>query len=155
VSSRQAVAAGTYLALFLLGLAQAVLGAFFYSSGPVPLAALGFDVAICCSCLLGGWGMSRPAGALAPAAGWFVTAFLLASGTPGGSILITATTAGTSFLFGGAAGAAVGLVAAFVLWSRGGSRGARAGSGGGDLAADSLHGRALLSRAGKRQRRGS
>jgi hypothetical protein len=113
----QAIAIGAYLALFLFGIAQAMLGAFFYGSGPVPLAAIGFDVAVFGTCLLGGWGMRRAAGALAPACGWFVAAFVLASGTPGGSVLITATTAGTWFLFGGAASAAAGLVTVFLVWS--------------------------------------
>ncbi|GEM_PF-2243688 len=109
-----------YLMLFLFGASQALLGAFFYSSGPVPLAAIAFDLAIFGTCVLGGWGMRRPAGGLAPAAGWFLAAFVLASGTPGGSILITATAAGSWFLFGGAATAAAGLVVAFTVWSRAG-----------------------------------
>src|ERR1022692_2088492 len=115
-----AVTTVAYLTLVLLGAAQALVGAFFYSSGPAPLAAVGFDLAIAASCLLGGWGMRRPAGALAPAAAWFLTAFALASGTHDGSVLITATTAGTWFLFGGAASVAAGLIAAVSLWSRGG-----------------------------------
>ncbi len=113
-----AVTTVAYLTLVLLGAAQALVGAFFYSSGPAPLAAVGFDLAIAASCLLGGWGMRRPAGALAPAAAWFLTAFALASGTHDGSVLITATTAGTWFLFGGAISAVAGLVVAFVVWSR-------------------------------------
>jgi hypothetical protein len=120
VTADTAKTAGTYLTLMVLGAAQALVGAFFYSSGPVPLAAIGFDVAIFASCLLGAWGMRRPAGALAPAAAWFLTAFALASGTHDGSVLITATTAGTWFLFGGATSAAAGLVAAFAIWSRSG-----------------------------------
>jgi len=113
----RAVTVGAYLALFLLGMAQAILGAFFYDSGPVPIAAIGFGAAIFGTCLLGGWGLRRPAGALAPAAGWLIAAFVLASGTSGGSVLITATTAGTWFLFGGAASAAAGLVTVFLVWS--------------------------------------
>jgi hypothetical protein len=113
----RAAAVGVYLTLLLFGAAQAVLGAFFFDSGPVPLAAIGFDVAIFGTCLLGGWGTRRSAGGLAPALGWFLTAFLLASGTSGGSVVITATAAGTWFLFGGAAATAAGLIVGFVLWS--------------------------------------
>ena len=120
VKADTAKTAAAYLTLLVLGAAQALVGAFFYSSGPVPLAAIGFDVAICASCLLGAWGMRRPAGGLAPAAAWFLTAFALASGTHDGSVLITATTAGTWFLFGGAASVAAGLIAAFAIWSRAG-----------------------------------
>jgi hypothetical protein len=115
-----------YLALVLFGLAQGVLGTFFYGSGPAPLAALGFDAAIFATCLLGAWGLRRPAGGLAPAVGWIVAAFVLANGTSGGSVLIAAATAGEVFLFGGAASVAVGVVVAFTVWSRS----ARAGRGG-------------------------
>jgi len=107
-----------YLALFLLGLAEAMVGAFFYSVGPVPLAAVGFDLAIAGTCLFGGWGMSRPSGGLAPAAGWLIGVFVLASGTPAGSVLITATRAGSWFLVGGAISAAAAVVAAFIVWTR-------------------------------------
>ena len=121
----------TYVLLVLFGMAQAMLGAFFYGSGPAPLASLGFDLAIFASCLLGAWGLRRPAGGLAPAAGWFLVAFVLASGTSGGSVLVAASTAGEWFLFGGAASAAFGVVAAFTAWSRSGraGRGRRARSG--------------------------
>jgi hypothetical protein len=111
--------------LFLLGVGQALVGAFFYSSGPVPLAAIGFDLAIFCSCVVGGWGMRRPLGGLAPAAGWFLAAFVLGSGTSGGSVLITASTAGTWFLFGGSACGAIGVVVVFTIWSRSGRSGGR------------------------------
>jgi hypothetical protein len=53
-----------------------------------------------------------------PAVGWFVAAFVLAMGTKGGSVLITNTSAGEWFLFGGAACAAAGALAAFARWSR-------------------------------------
>jgi hypothetical protein len=108
----------TYLALLLLGLAVGVLGAFFYGSGPAPIAAVAFDLAIGASCLLGAWGTRTVIGGLAPAVGWFAVAFLLARGTSGGSILITATAAGEWFLFGGALGAAFGLIAGLAAWAR-------------------------------------
>jgi hypothetical protein len=101
----------TYVMLVLFGMAQALLGTFFYGSGPAPLASIGFDVAILATCLLGAWGLGRALGGVAPAVGWFIVAFVLASGTPGGSVLITASSAGEWFLFGGAAGATAGLIA--------------------------------------------
>jgi hypothetical protein len=110
----------TYVMLVLFGAAQAVVGTFFYGSGPAPYASLGFDLLILATCLLGAWGLDRPSGGLAPAAGWFVVAFLLASGTPGGSVLISATAAGEWFLFGGASAACAGVIAAFTIWSRSG-----------------------------------
>jgi len=49
--------------------------------------------------------------------GWFITSFVLAMGTPGGSVVITNTTAGKWYLFGGSACAAAGVVFGFVRWS--------------------------------------
>jgi len=106
-----------YVALFLFGLLQALIGCFQYSRGPVPLAAAGFGLAILATCLLGAWGMRTALGGLMPGVGWFVAAFVLATGTQGGSVLITNTTAGQWFLFGGAACAAVGCVLSYVGWS--------------------------------------
>ncbi len=113
-----ATTAAVYAVLVLLGLAQGVFGAFFFAAGPVPLAAIIFDLLIFSTCLFGGWGARRPAGALAPAVGWFCATFVLAMSTPAGSIVITAGSAGEWFLFGGAASAAAGVVAGFVIWSR-------------------------------------
>ena len=107
-----------YLALVLFGAGQGLLGSFFYAWGNTPLAALGFDLAIGATCLLGGWGMRSPVGGLAPALGWFVVVFLLATSTSGGSLVITATTAGESFLFGGSASVAVCVAICFALWSK-------------------------------------
>lgn len=108
----------TYLALLIFGLAQGVLGGFFYGAGPAPIAAVGFDAAIFATCLLGTWGLRTAAGGLAPAVGWFVAAFVLASGTSGGSVLIAASTAGEVFLFGGALVVVAGLVLGYVGWAR-------------------------------------
>ncbi len=108
----------TYVVLVLFAMAQALLGTFFYGSGPAPLASLGFDIAIFATCLLGSWGTGRASGAFAVAAGWYIVRFILASGTKGGSVLITASVAGETFLFGGAAAAMIGVIVAFTVWSR-------------------------------------
>jgi len=108
----------TYVVLAAFGMAQALLGTFFYSSGPAPLASLGFAVAIFATCLLGSWGTGRASAAFAAAAGWFLVAFILATGTKGGSVLITASIAGETFLFGGAGAAMVGVIVALTVWSR-------------------------------------
>jgi hypothetical protein len=113
-----ALTVATCVVLALFGMAQALVGAFFYGAGPAPVASLGFDAAIAATCLLGAWGLGRPLGGVIPALGWFVVAFVLASGTGGGSVLITASTAGEWFLFGGAACATAGLVAAMTIWSK-------------------------------------
>jgi hypothetical protein len=117
-AGQRVVSALAYLALLLLGAAEALIGAFQYSRGPAPLASLCFALGILATCLLGGWGMRAPGGGLMPGVGWFVAAFVLASGTQGGSVLITNTMAGEWFLFGGAAGAAVGCLLAYVRWAR-------------------------------------
>jgi hypothetical protein len=117
-ADRRALAGGAYAMLFLLGVMEGVLGCFWYGSGPVPLAALGFDALLLATCLLAGWGMRRPTGGLMPTVGWFLASFVLAMGTKGGSVVITDSSAGKWFLFGGAATAVAGAVAAFVRWSR-------------------------------------
>ena len=120
------VLAACYVMLFLLGVAEGVVGAFHYSGGigPIPGAALGFGALLLVTCLLAAWGMYRPVAGLMPAVGWFAASFVLAMRTPGGSIVITNTTAGKWFLFGGAVCAAAGVVASFAIWSagRGGPR---------------------------------
>jgi hypothetical protein len=111
------VTASAYVALFLLGAVEGLIGTFQYSRGPAPLAAACFAVAILATCVLGAWGMRSGTGGLLPAAGWVVTTLVLSSGN-GGSILITNTTAGQWFLFGGAVFAAGGVVIGFALWSK-------------------------------------
>lgn len=108
----------TYIALFLFGAAQGLLGSFFWNSGPPPLASLGFDAVILATCLFGAWGTQSGVGGFAPAAGWFIAAFVMASGTHEGTVIITATGGGEWFLFGGAACALIGALTGFTLWSR-------------------------------------
>ena len=108
----------TYLALFLFGCAQGLLGSFYYAAGPDPLAAIAFDVAILATCLLGAWGTSSAAGGFLPAAGWFIVTFVLASGTSAGSVIVTASSAGEVFLYGGAICAVIGAVAGYTIWAR-------------------------------------
>lgn len=119
-------AVSAYVVLFLLGAAEALIGCFQYSRGPVPLAAICFALGILVTCLLAGWGMRTALGGLMPGAGWLATSFALATGTQGGSVLITNTTAGEWFLFGGAACAAGGCLAAYLGWSKS-TRAARGG----------------------------
>ena len=105
----------TYLALFLFGAAQGLLGSFYYAVGPDPLAAIGFAVAILATCLLGAWGTGQATGGFVPAVGWFIMTFVLASGTGAGSVIVTASSAGEVFLYGGAICAVVGAIAGFSL----------------------------------------
>jgi hypothetical protein len=113
------VIVGGYIMLFLFGVGQSLVGCFQYSRalGSVPVAALAFDALILVTCVLGAWGMRSPLGGLVPAVGWFVTAYVLAMGTSGGSVVITSTGAGGKwFLFGGSVCAGAGVLIAFA-WS--------------------------------------
>src|SRR5260370_1106344 len=96
----------------LVGGVRRLTGCFESSRavGSVPGAALAFDVAILATCLLGAWGMRSPLGGLMPAVGWIVTSYVLAMGTPGGSVVITNTAAGKWFLYGGPVCAAASLL---------------------------------------------
>lgn len=114
----RAVTAGGYVALFLVGAVQGLIGTFQYSRGPAPLAAVLFAVGILATCVLGSWGMRSALGGVLPAIGWFVVALLLTSTSVSGSVIVTNTLAGKWFLFGGAVCAAAGAVYAFAVWSR-------------------------------------
>ena len=109
---------GGYLTLFLVGAVQGLVGTFQYSRGPGPLVAVLFDVAILATCVLGSWGMRTALGGVLPAAGWFIVTLTLTSTSGSGSVIVTNTTAGEWFLFGGALCAAAGVVYAFMRWSR-------------------------------------
>lgn len=117
-SQERLISIAAYVVLFLFGLLQALLGVFHYGTGPAPWAAVGFDLAILATCLLGSWGMRSAGGGLMPGAGWFLTALVLSTGTQGGSVLITDSSAGKWFLFGGAGCAALGCLLSYVIWAR-------------------------------------
>jgi hypothetical protein len=112
------VVVGGYCVLLLLGLLEGVIGSFQYSRalGSFPAAALAFAVGIGVTCVLGAWGMSRSLGGLMPAVGWFVASFVMAMSTSGGSVVITNSSAGKWFLFGGALCALAGVVISLLRW---------------------------------------
>ena len=107
-----------YVALFALGVMEGLIGSFHFSHslGRVPVASLAFCALILATSLLGRAGMGTVLGGVLPAIGWMAAAFLLTLPTAGGSVIVTNTTAGTWYLYGGAVCAAVGVVASF--WSR-------------------------------------
>ena len=111
-----------YVVLFLLGAVQGIIGSFQYSRSPVPLIAIVFVVAIFLTCLLCGWGLHSFAGGLLPAVGWIIASFLLSMPSSNGSVIITNTTAGKWYLYGGAVAAVAGSTAVFFLWARRQSR---------------------------------
>jgi hypothetical protein len=125
VEGRQGVDRGAlgavvaYVLLFLLGAMEGLIGCFQFSHsvGSVPVAALAFCAVLLATCVLAGAGMHSPLGALAPAVGWLVASFVLTLPTAAGSVIVTNTSAGRWFLYGGAVCAAVGVAASF-RWRR-------------------------------------
>jgi hypothetical protein len=113
-----AITVSGYIALFLLGMVQGLLGTFWYSAGPGVLVAVLFDAAILATCMLGAWGMRTALGGVLPAIGWFVVTLVLSGNSAGGSVIVTDTAAGKWFLFGGSLSAAGGAVYAFWRGSR-------------------------------------
>ena len=115
---REIGAVAAYVALFLLGAMEGLIGSFHYSHtlGAVPVASLAFCALILVTSLLGGAGMGTALGGVLPAIGWLAAAFLLTLPTAAGSVIVTNTTAGMWYLYGGAVCAAVGVVASF--WYR-------------------------------------
>jgi hypothetical protein len=117
--------AGAYAALFLAGVVEGLIGSFQYSRN-APLGAIVFCVVLLATCLLGAWAMRSVSGALWPAIGWFAASFVLSMPVASGSVIITNTTAGKWYLYGGTVSALAGVGLSLVALSfRGGARGAR------------------------------
>jgi hypothetical protein len=114
----QGVAVTAYVALFVLGMVQGLIGTFQYTRGPAPLAAILFDLGIFATCVLAARGMRTALAGVLPAAGWLVVTLVLSSAPAGGSVIVTATLAGEWFLFGGAVSAVAGAVFAFARWGK-------------------------------------
>jgi len=102
--------AGAYAALFLAGAVEGLIGSFQYSRN-VPFGAIVFCVILLATCLLGAWAMRSVGGALCPALGWIIASFVLSMPVSSGSVIITDSTAGKWYLYGGtvASLSAVGL----------------------------------------------
>jgi hypothetical protein len=109
------VAVGVYGVLFVLGAVEGTIGSFQYSrtAGAVPLAALAFCVALLVTCLLAAWAMRAVSGAFVPAIGWIVASFVLSMPVSGGSVIITASTPGEWYLYGGTVSAVIAVAASF------------------------------------------
>jgi hypothetical protein len=115
---RALIAAAGYLLLLVLGGLQGMIGSFQYGGSPAPLMAIVLDVIIFATCVLAGWGLRTYAAGILPALGWIVVSFVLAMPRSNGSVLITATSAGEWYLYGGALAAAAGAATAFFAWAR-------------------------------------
>src|ERR1700761_1309133 len=115
---RRAQTAGWYLLLFLPGVLQGGIGSFQYSQPPAPLIAIACALAIFVTCLACGWGTGSVTAGLLPAVGWVVASFVVAMPRANGSVVITATAAGEWYLYGGALGCVIGVLATLVLRTR-------------------------------------
>jgi hypothetical protein len=111
---------GGYVLLFVLGAFEGLLGAFWYGGllGPVPAAALGWALGILVTSIAAAWGMQAATAGLMPAVGWFAAVFIMAMPTRGGSVVITSTSAGKWFLYGGTVCVLAGVVASFATQGR-------------------------------------
>jgi hypothetical protein len=114
----RAYSLAVYVVIFVLGVVQGVIGSFQYSQSPAPLIAILLVVIVFVTCVLCGWGTMTFAGALVPAAGWILSSFLLSMGTHQGSVIITNTTAGKWYLYGGAVAVVASLLTNFAFWLR-------------------------------------
>jgi hypothetical protein len=110
--------AAPYFALFLAGAVEGLIGSFQYSR-LAPVGAIGFCVLLLATCLLGAWAMRSIPGALWPAIGWILTSFVLSMPVASGSVIITNSTAGKWFLYGGTVSSLAGVALSFGPWVRG------------------------------------
>ena len=121
-SSRALMTGIGYLALFVLGAAQGVIGSFQYGCSPAPLIAIVLILIVFATCVLAGWGLRTYSAGILPALGWLIASFILAMPRPNGSVIIEASSAGEWYLYGGALAAAAGAVVSFFTWIRTRSR---------------------------------
>ena len=115
---RAPITAIGYLVLLVFGGLQGLIGSFQYADSPAPLLAIVLDVIIFATCVLAGWGLRTYAAGILPALGWILVAFVLAMPRSNGSVIVTATSAGEWYLYGGALTAAAGAATAFFGWAR-------------------------------------
>ena len=110
------VTVGVYAMLFLFGAVQGLIGSFQYSRafGSVPVAALISCAVILATCVLAAWATRSVSGAVLPGIGWILASFLLSMPVSNGSVIITSTTAGKWYLYGGTLSVAAAVVASFV-----------------------------------------
>ena len=110
------VTVAVYGMLFVFGAAQGLIGSFQHArlSRPVPVTALVCCVAIFATCVLAAWATRSVSGAVLPGMGWIIASFVLSMPVSNGSVIITSTTAGQWYLYGGTLCVAAAVVASFI-----------------------------------------
>ena len=118
------VTVAVYGMLFVFGAAQGLIGSFQYArlSRPVPVTALVCCVAIFATCVLAAWATRSVSGAVLPGMGWIIASFVLSMPVANGSVIITSTTAGKLYLYGGTISVVAGVLVAFAGVPRWGRR---------------------------------
>jgi hypothetical protein len=121
---RWPVTVGVYSMLFLVGAVQGLIGSFQYSraSRSVPVAALICCVVILATCLLAAWATRSVSGAVLPGIGWIIASFVLSMPVSNGSVIITSTTPGEWYLYGGTLSVAAAVVGSFIGAARSAGR---------------------------------
>jgi hypothetical protein len=104
-----------YGVLAVLGLLLGLLGSFEFSwrAGSVPVAAIVLSVVNLLVFRAAGWAMESKLGAGVPALLWMIILVVLSSRRPEGDLVVTGTSPGYVYMFGGAAAALVAI-----LWTR-------------------------------------
>jgi hypothetical protein len=115
--TRVLLTGAAYTALFLAGVVEGLIGSFQYSRN-APLGAIVFCAVLLVTCLLGAWAMRSAGGALCPAIGWILASFVLSMPVASGSVIITDTTAGKWYLYGGTVSALAGVALSFAVLAR-------------------------------------
>ena len=111
------VTVAAYAMLFVFGAAQGVFGSLQYSRNS-PVMAIGLCVVILATCLLAAWGMRSVNGAFVPALGWILASYILGMKKSSGTVIITNTTAGEWYLYGGTISVVAAVVIALASWYR-------------------------------------
>jgi hypothetical protein len=115
--TRPLVSVAAYTALFLAGAVEGLIGSFQYSRN-APVGAIVFCLVLLATCLLGAWAMGSAGGALWPALGWILASFVLSMPVPSGSVIITNTSAGKWYLYGGTLSSLAGVAVSLGIWTR-------------------------------------
>jgi hypothetical protein len=104
-----------YGVLAVLGVLLGVIGSFEFSwqAGSVPVAAIALSALNLAIFRAAGWAMESRLGAVVPAVLWMIILVVLSSRRPEGDLVVTGTTPGYVYMFGGAAAALVAIV-----WTR-------------------------------------
>lgn len=105
------VTGAAYGVLVVLGLFLGVVTSFQFSwtAGSVPVAAVLLTLVEFAAFRLAGWAMESKLGVAALAVPWLIVVVLLSTRRPEGDLVVTGTTAGYVFIFGGSIAAVVAV----------------------------------------------